>query len=263
MSATVAPDDATHEMSRLNAKDGNIWISLACSLAVLGLVAFLTKKLAQERDFRWAIHLRYWAVAIVTIVLLPLGISKYVFSELTVSLIGFVFPIYESVLAVCTPDEEDDTDWLRYWTLGGMFFVFTEWVDNAMDSEVGDAYWYKFTTFFYFWLYYPRTSGAVIIDEHFTQKYLAPLLKPVAASMSKTLNVIVQSAANAVHLYIVWIFFMFLPQPLKRIAAVLVGTVFPFVSSVTAISTEEFEDDAFWLTYWSCYGLLFVAMDFL
>jgi len=263
MSATVAPGAETHEMERLNSKHGNIWISIASSLAVLAVVALLTKKLPQERDFRWGIHLRYWIVAILTIVFLPFEISKYVFSELTVSLIGFVFPIYESVLAVCTPDEEDDTDWLRYWTLGGMFFVFTEWVDNAVDNDEFDVMWYKITTFIYFWLYFPRTSGAVIIDERLTQKYLAPSLAPMANSMSKMLDAIVKSFVNAVHLYIIWIFFMFLPRGLKRMAAVAVGTIYPFAGSVTAISTEEFEDDAFWLTYWSCYGILFIAMDFL
>ncbi|CAJ1959353.1 unnamed protein product [Cylindrotheca closterium] len=264
MDATVAPDVVeTHEMARLNSKHGNIWISVASSLAVLAVVVLLTKKVQQERDFRWGIHLRYWAVAIVTIAFLPFEIAKYVFSEKTVALVGFVFPIYESVLAVCTPDEEDDTDWLRYWTLGGMFFVFTEWVDNAVDNDVADVYWYKFTCFVYFWLYFPRTSGAVIIDERFTQKYLATRFKPLASSMSKMLDAIVQSFVNAIHLYIIWIFFMFLPQGMKRIAAVGVGTVYPFVSSVVAISTEEFEDDAFWLTYWSCYGILFISMDFL
>jgi len=263
MDSTTEPVVETHEMARLNSKHGNVWISIACSLALLAVVAFLTKKLPQEREFKWGIHLRYGIVAILTIALLPFEISKYVFSEFTVSLIGFVFPIYESVLAVCTPDEEDDTDWLRYWTIGGVFFVFTEWVDNAVDSDVFDVRWYKFTVFLLFWLYYPRTSGAVLIDTHLTQKYLAPHLQPMQKSLSNIIDAIVKSFVNAVHLYIIWIFFMFLPQGWKRIAAVLVGTVYPYISSVVAISTDEFEDDAFWLTYWSCYGILFILMDFL
>jgi hypothetical protein len=56
---------------------------------------------------------------------------------------------------------------------------------------------------------------------------------------------------------------MFLPNGIKRIVAVAAGTVYPFFSSVHAITTEEFEDDAYWLTYWSCYGILFMGMDFL
>jgi hypothetical protein len=244
-------------------KSGNVLISIASSLAVLGLVAILTKKLTQERDFHWQIHLRYWIVALLVIVLLPFSISKYVFSELTLALIGALFPVYESVLAVCTPDEQDDTDWLRYWTIGGIFFVATEWMDNAMDSDIADVYWYKFASFLLFWLYYPRTSGAVLIDEHVTQKYLAPKMKPLQAKMTKVIDNLVKTFVNAAHLYIIWIFFMFLPGGLKRICAIAVGTVYPFVSSVAAITTEEFEDDAYWLTYWACYGLLFMVMDVL
>ena len=56
---------------------------------------------------------------------------------------------------------------------------------------------------------------------------------------------------------------MFLPAGLKRIIAILIGTVYPWVSSVTAAATDEVEDDTYWLTYWSCYGVLFLLMEVL
>eukprot|EP00980_Cylindrotheca_fusiformis_P010410 scaffold2315_cov113-Cylindrotheca_fusiformis.AAC.3 len=186
MSDTV---DTAEVVDSTKSKAVSILIGIGSSLAVLAVVAVLTIKLTQERDFRWQIHLRYWIVGILVIVFLPFPIARYVFSELTLSLVGALFPVYESVVAVCTPDEVDDTDWLRYWTIGGIFFVATEWFDNAMTSDVADG--------------------------------------------------------------------------LKRIFAVGVGTVYPFVSSVGAITTEEFEDDSYWLTYWACYGILFILMDFL
>ena len=61
-----------------------------------------------------------------------------------------------------------------------------------------------------------------------------------------------------------------------------IGTVYPFVCSVTATATEEIEDDTYWLTYWAgmylqrqhpdskmhcyltsilAYGVLFLIMD--
>jgi hypothetical protein len=86
-------------------EEGNVFISLASSLAVLGLVAFLTNKLKQKHEFIWHIHLKYWFVAILVTIFLPYSISKYVFSELTVGLVGCLFPVYESVYAVCTPGE--------------------------------------------------------------------------------------------------------------------------------------------------------------
>ncbi|KAL7536714.1 hypothetical protein ACHAXR_008246 [Thalassiosira sp. AJA248-18] len=70
-----------------------------------------------------------------------------------------------------------------------------------------------------------------------------------------------QTLANAVHLYLVWIIFMFLPAGLKRIVTIGVGTVYPFVCSVTAAATDEIDDDTYWLTYWAVYGCLFLLMD--
>ena len=159
--------------------------------------------------------------------------------------------------------EDDDTDWLRFWTIGGIFFVLTEWVDNVLPSAEADVIWYKIATFFTFWLYYPRTNGSLFIDEFVTQKYLAPKLRPVQAKISNLISDIIAMSANITHLYLVWIFFVFLPSGVKRIVAVAVGTVYPFLSSVNAITTEELEDDAYWLTYWACYGILFISMDLL
>lgn len=164
---------------------------------------------------------------------------------------------------IYSTDEDDDTDWLRYWTIGGIFFLLTEWVDNILPSPEADVYWYKVITFFYFWLYYPRTNGSLLIDESITQKYLAPKMRPFQAKMTNAISDILQLSVNVTHLYLVWIFFLFLPAGLKRIVAIAVGSVYPFFSSVNAITTEEFEDDAYWLTYWACYGILFILMDLL
>lgn len=53
---------------------------------------------------------------------------------------------------------------------------------------------------------------------------------------------------------------MFLPAGLKRFISIAIGTVYPFVCSVTAAASDEIEDDTYWLTYWSVYGCLFLLM---
>ncbi len=83
----------------------DFFISVGCSLAVLVVVAVLTRKLKQKREFVLRIHLTYWLGAIVVTAALPYSISKYVFSELTVAIVGCLLPVYESVYAVCTPGE--------------------------------------------------------------------------------------------------------------------------------------------------------------
>ena len=54
---------------------------------------------------------------------------------------------------------------------------------------------------------------------------------------------------------------MFLPVGFKRIVAISIGTIYPTICSITAVATEEIEDDTYWLTYWSVYGCLFLIMD--
>lgn len=79
--------------------------------------------------------------------------------------------------------------------------------------------------------------------------------------MNNVISGLVMTVVNASHLWFLWIFFVVLPKGLKRFVTIGIGTVFPLMASVTAVSTDDKADDTFWLTYWSCYGLLFLAMD--
>ena len=142
--------------------------------------------------------------------------------------------------------------------MGGVLFVLSAYVD---DADASGVIWLGLLTFAFVWLYFPLTCGSLLVYEKVTQPYLEPRLKPFQRKMNNFLLYVYQALANAVHLYLVWIIFMFLPVGLKRIVAIAVGTVYPFVSSVAAASTDEIDDDTYWLTYWSVYGCLFVLMN--
>ena len=81
------------------------------------------------------------------------------------------------------------------------------------------------------------------------------------AKLTNIIEGTIQLLSSAVHLYLLWIFFLFLPQGVKKFVAIAVGVVYPFISSLVAIATEELEDDTYWLTYWSCYGVLFLIIE--
>lgn len=136
---------------------------------------------------------------------------------------------------------------------------------DANDEDVSNAVvmWRESMCFFFLWLYFPLTDGAALIYNNFTGPILTPLVKPLAHRMTNWISYLYQTMINAVHLWLVWFIFVFLPPGLKRIVAVAIGTVYPWVSSVAAAATEEVEDDTQWLTYWSCYGTLFLVMDLL
>ena len=87
--------------------DVNLVGVLGCSAATLIFVALIGRKESnQGRDIK--IHLLYAVVACAATILLPSSISQYVFTELNVTLVGALYPIFRATKAVCTPDEDDD-----------------------------------------------------------------------------------------------------------------------------------------------------------
>lgn len=243
--------------------DANPWITFGASLVVLVAVTAAYHGLEHNKEIKLRSHLIYWAISILVILVLPTSIAQYIFSPLAATIVGTCFPIYESVRAICTPDEDDDKEWLQYWMVGGVFFMVTTWIDDVIQSDRGTGYWFMSVTFLYFWLYFPKTNGALVIYEKVTEPFVAPRLRPLQSKLNNFITYIYQTLINAVHLWILWLIFMFLPSGLKRIIAIAIGTIYPFVSSVGAATTEEVEDDTYWLTYWSCYGCLFLIMDVL
>ena len=193
-------------------------------------------------------HVIYALSAIFTIFCLPTHIAQYIFTELTVSFIGALYPVYRATRAVCTPEENDDKEWLQYWMLGGVLFMITTFVDDMIQVQSVDTVWLGTLTFLFYWLYFPKTCGALVVYEKFTAPVIGPKLKPLQRQMNNYIIYMQQLLSNAVHLYLVWIIFMFLPAGLKRIVAIAIGTVYPAVCSIVAVSTDEIEGKNY-LTY--------------
>jgi len=71
------------------------------------LVVSLAYKLIKSNNGRNAkIHALYWAIAVPTILLLPEDVATYMFTELTITLVGAVYPIYRA--GKCTTDVDYD-----------------------------------------------------------------------------------------------------------------------------------------------------------
>jgi hypothetical protein len=244
----------------VNVDVSDIWISLICSFAVLAVVSLSYKFLQSNRGRNFKIHALYWAVAVIIVVLLPGDVSSYVFTGLTITLVGAVYPIYRAVKACCTPYEGDDKEWLQFWVVGGILFMMTTCVDDAIDDEYAKGVWLGSLLFTFFWLYFPLTCGALLVYDGITEPFLGPRVQHVQNEIT-TFILYAQSVANALHIYLVWLFFMILPTESKRVVAITIGTVYPVLSSITATAGNRIEDITYWLTYWAAYGCLFVIMD--
>lgn len=209
-------------------------------------------------------HLYYAGVALFLAFLLPTKSQNILFSGFGVVLYGAAIPIYESVRAVCTPGTDDDTSWLQYWVaMGAIFFVGSYLDDYCLAGEAVQFHFHQVEVFLFVWLWLPFTNGSTLLFDYVTGPLLTPIIKPMSEKMGGWLNAIVMTFINAAHLWLVWIFFLFLPTVLKRFMVTAVGSVYPLLASFVAITTADGDDDTFWLTYWSCYGTLYVVVDYL
>ena len=84
----------------------------------------------------------------------------YIFSGLRAlsTLVGVVYPGWCSLKAIKSKDKEDDTFWLSYWIIYGIFSAFESITDLLL-------FWIPFYELikicFYFYLFSPQLKGAL------------------------------------------------------------------------------------------------------
>lgn len=79
------------------------------SIALLVLSVPFLSKLPRSRGRKPLLHVAFIGGAVTCLILLPSVIQDEIFSPGGVVIVGTFLPIYESVRAICTPGEADDT----------------------------------------------------------------------------------------------------------------------------------------------------------
>ena len=234
------------------------------SILLLALLTPLLSKLPRTRGKNPLFHVAYAVAVIAMLMLLPEFIQDEIFSPGGVVVVGTLLPVYQSIVAVCTPGEADDAIWLQYWIASGTLSYCTEFVDEIKQwFPEGGEHWYEFEFFVILWLMLPFTDGATLIHDTFTEPKIAPIAKSVKAKCETWFSVIL-TLVNSWHLWIVWFVFMSFNEEEKRFVVIAVGTIYPLAASMVALTTKtDGSDETFWLTYWACFSLLFLAMDYL
>lgn len=239
-------------------------------ISVVGIIMISSRAPPRTRGREFKYQAIFAAVTIICFLFLPRTVKEILFTPLSVVISGTVFPIYESLRAVCTIGTTDDTAWLTYWIAQGTVSFSTEWVDSGYSTSSdpsGDHHthtnWYLFEFLFYLWLMLPWTDGATLIFDFILAPLVGPFIQPLVNKADGILQKIIMAVTNATHLSVVWIAFVMLPPSLKRAIWVILGTVYPILSSIVVVTTVDGGDDTYWLTYWSCFGILFLILDFL
>ncbi|OEU15620.1 TB2_DP1_HVA22-domain-containing protein [Fragilariopsis cylindrus CCMP1102] len=85
------------------------------------------------------------------------------------SFIGFMFPAYQTILAIEKKNKGDDTQWLVYWILYSFFSVIETFQDFIL-------YWipfyFAFKLAFLLWAMLPQTRGAKLLYDSFLKDFL-------------------------------------------------------------------------------------------
>jgi len=214
-------------------------------------------------------HIAFLALALLFVFVVPESIQILFFCPAGVLLIGTLIPIYESIKAIVSIDEEDDVAWLQFWVTSGTFTYLTEWMDVVSENYPGVAeHWYQIEFMILLWLLIPFTNGASLLFNVVTKPLLGPLSNTIKNKVEGKLSIL-SLIINSGYLWIIWFTFLTLDEEAKRSVVIAVGTVYPIAASTVACASSTDGNnrkdyaDTFWLTYWVCFSILFLAMDYL
>jgi TB2/DP1, HVA22 family len=233
------------------------------AIVCVAVAAPLLHRIKRTRGKHVLWHLVFLAAAVATLLTVPSSIQDEIFSPGGVLVIGTLLPVYESIVAICSIGEHDDTAWLQFWITSATVSFSTEFMDDitAKLPSAGE-HWFEIEFFFNLWLIFPLTDGAALIYDHFTKPYIAPIAQKVKVQCEGYIGMLL-TLVNTSYIWVLWYALLTLPEEAKRFLVVALGTVYPIAASTVAITTETTAlDDTFWLTYWATFSLLFVVMDY-
>ena len=238
------------------------WVVYLVVIVVFAVMIPILSKIPRSRGKNIIYHAIFVVLAVVACVFLPDEIQESLFSEGSVLVVGTMIPIYESIVAVCTIGESDDREWLQFWIVNATFTYATEFMDIIADKVPFVAeHWYQLEFSITLWFLLPWTDGSTLLYDVFTEPILSPPLKKAKKMMDGKIQMLM-AAVNSGYMWILWSTFMTLPEEARRFVVIAVGTVYPIICSTVSITTQG-EEETFWLTYWSAFSILFIAMDYL
>jgi len=241
-------------------------VAITSAVSILGLlILFATlRKVPRTKGKDLRYHAAYIVFAIAVIFCLPEYAEDVVFSPGGVLVVGTLIPVYESIRAVCSIGEADDKEWLQYWLASGTFTYATEWMDIVAEHyPIVSDYWYQFELITLLWMLLPFTDGSALLNSKITVPYIVPLAESLKSKLEGQIAMLLL-VINAGYLTMIWFVFLTLDEEAKRFIVVAAGTVYPLVASIVSMSKNaNAYGITFWLTYWSCFSILFISMDYI
>jgi len=220
-------------------------------------------KVPRTRGKNITSHVVFGVLSIASVTVVPESMQDVVFNEVGVLILGTLIPVYQSIVAACTFGDADDVAWLQFWIVDATLTYSTEWLDTIAEySPVVAEHWFELKFLFTAWILLPWTDGGTLFYDKVIEPHVSPTFKKLEVNMHGSIDAIVAVVSGS-HLWFLWVVFMSLPEEARRFVVVAMGTVYPIVASTASLATQSTDEVTFWLTYWSCFSILFVAMDWL
>ena len=99
-------------------------------------------------------------------------------SAFIVNLACFAYPAYKSYKALESKGQDDDKQWLTYWTVYALFVLIDEYSEIILSFI---PYYYLLKLCFLVWLFMPTTNGAIVIYEN----GIGPLFRKYGSQIEK------------------------------------------------------------------------------
>jgi len=270
-SASSSFNDDDEDVDAVNAKDSSTtqrftnmstsYITYFC-IAVLGFACtvFVLRSTNTQRThgrvlwYHWAFF-----VTIPCLLYLPDYIQNHIFTPLGIALIATIYPVNESLKAVCSLGFAADDTWLQYWVAQViLFYSALGWAyyQPLADTEI----LYKAQFFYTLWLVLPYTDGSALIFDGITSFCLGPIVRGVPRALDGAFGIWIRILINTIHLVAAWVICLELNSELIPFAVVIISTFYPLLASLASLATTDKSDTSFWLVYWSFFGFFSLVL---